>query len=87
MATFSRFPIDHLPDEELAIQLWELTMAGERGSDSFLRIEAEIRRRSSSQCGLQLEPVTPSAPASRALNPAMPFSILQFPYKIPTRLN
>ena len=46
MATITPFPIDLVPDDELAVQLWELAMAGERGSDAFMRIDAQIRRRS-----------------------------------------
>jgi hypothetical protein len=65
MATITRIRIDHVPDDELAIQLWELTMAGDRGSDAFMRIDAEIHRRKSSQCALRLETITPSAPKSR----------------------
>jgi hypothetical protein len=74
MATVSRFPIDHLPDEELAIQLWELDMAGECGSDAFMRIDAEICRRNSPQYALRLQTVTPSAPAPRLPVSPMPFT-------------
>ncbi|KFL37763.1 hypothetical protein N788_00915 [Arenimonas donghaensis DSM 18148 = HO3-R19] len=32
-------------DDELAIQLWELVMAGEIGSAEYRRLDAEINRR------------------------------------------
>ena len=50
MATTTRLRIDLLSDDELAIQLWQLAMAGDRGSDAFTRIDAEVNRRKSSQC-------------------------------------
>jgi hypothetical protein len=65
MATITRIRIDHLPDDELATQLWKLVMAGERGSDEFMRIDAEIHRRMSLRCALRLETVTPSTPKSQ----------------------
>ena len=75
MATTTRIRIDQLPDHELA-QLWELAMAGDRDSDAFMRIDAEIHRRKSSQCALRLEMVTPSAPKS-----SMPVFLASFATK------
>jgi hypothetical protein len=46
MATIIPFPQDDVADDELAIQLWELTMAGERSSDAFMRIDSQLHRRS-----------------------------------------
>ena len=72
MATISHIRIDHLPDDELATQLWELAMAGERGSDAFMRIDAEIHRRKSSRCALRLETIVPSSIAPSTPKSRMP---------------
>ena len=64
MPTITRLRIDQLRDDELATQLWELAMAGDRDSDAFMRIDAEIHRRKSSRCELRLETITPSKPKS-----------------------
>lgn len=48
MATIIPFPIEHVADDELAVRLWELAMAGERGSDAFMHIKSQLRRRSAS---------------------------------------
>lgn len=39
------FPTRPVIDEELAIRLWELVMAGEVGSAEYRRLDAEINRR------------------------------------------
>ena len=39
------FPAKQVLDDELAIQLWELVMAGEIGSAEYRRLDAEINRR------------------------------------------
>ncbi|MDY0022426.1 hypothetical protein [Arenimonas caeni] len=39
------FPRKQVIDDELAVQLWELVMAGEIGTPEFRRLDAEIRRR------------------------------------------
>lgn len=39
------FPRKQVLDDELAIQLWELVMAGEIGTPEYRRIDAEMRRR------------------------------------------
>jgi hypothetical protein len=39
------FPTKPVMDQELAIQLWELAMAGEIGSERYRQLDAEIRRR------------------------------------------
>ncbi len=39
------FPTRQVLDDELAIQLWELVMAGEIGSTEYRRLDAEINRR------------------------------------------
>ncbi|GAB2501530.1 hypothetical protein [Arenimonas alkanexedens] len=39
------FPTKQVMDDELAIQLWELVMAGEIGSQEYRRLDAEISRR------------------------------------------
>jgi hypothetical protein len=83
MATIAHIRLDHLPDDELAIQLWELAMAGDRGSDAFMRIDAEIHRRKSRGCALRLETVTPSAPKS-----SPPVFLGSFtPKPVPPRIN
>ncbi len=67
-----------MPDHELAIQLWELAMAGDRDTDAFMRIDAEIHRRKSSQYALRLETITPSAPKAR-----MPVFLASFATSVP----
>lgn len=39
------FPTKQVLDDELAIQLWELVMAGEIGTPEYRRLDAEISRR------------------------------------------
>ncbi|HLS83786.1 MAG TPA: hypothetical protein VK016_03895 [Arenimonas sp.] len=39
------FPTRKVMDEELAIQLWELVMAGQIGTPEYRRLDAEIARR------------------------------------------
>ena len=39
------FPPKPVLDDELAIQLWELVMAGEIGTPEYRRLDAEISRR------------------------------------------
>jgi hypothetical protein len=39
------FPRKQVLDDELAIQLWELVMAGDIGTPEYRRLDAEIRRR------------------------------------------
>lgn len=39
------FPRKQVLDDELAVQLWELVMAGEIGTPEYRRLDAEIRRR------------------------------------------
>ena len=39
------FPTQQVMDDELAIQLWELVMAGEIGTAEYRRLDAEISRR------------------------------------------
>ena len=39
------FPTRQVLDDELAIQLWELVMAGDIGSTEYRRLDAEINRR------------------------------------------
>jgi hypothetical protein len=45
MGTVIAFPRKQVMDDELAIQLWELVMAGEIGSAEYCRLDAEISRR------------------------------------------
>ena len=82
MATITRIRIDQLPDDELTTQLWELAMAGDRGSDAFMRIDAEIHRRKSSRCELRLETIVPSTPKSD-----MPVFLASLKTKAVTRIN
>jgi hypothetical protein len=82
MANISRIQIDHLPDDELATQLWELAMAGDRDSDAFMRIDAEIHRRKSSRCELRLETIVPSTPKAR-----MPVFLASLKTKAVPRIN
>lgn len=39
------FPTRQVMDDELAMQLWELVMAGEIGTPEYRRLDAEISRR------------------------------------------
>lgn len=39
------FPTKQVLDDELAVKLWELVMAGEIGSPEYRRLDAEINRR------------------------------------------
>lgn len=39
------FPTKPVMDEELAVQLWELVMAGQIGTPEYQRLDAEISRR------------------------------------------
>lgn len=39
------FPTKQVMDDELAVQLWELVMAGEIGTPEYRRLDAEINRR------------------------------------------
>ncbi len=39
------FPTKQVMDDELAIRLWELVMAGEIGTAEYRRLDAEINRR------------------------------------------
>ncbi len=39
------FPSKQVMDDELAVQLWELVMAGEIGTPEYRRLDAEINRR------------------------------------------
>ena len=39
------FPTKQVMDDELAIQLWELVMAGQIGTPEYRRLDAEINRR------------------------------------------
>ncbi|MFY2764732.1 hypothetical protein [Arenimonas sp. MALMAid1274] len=39
------FPTKQVMDDELAIRLWELVMAGEIGTPEYRRVDAEISRR------------------------------------------
>ena len=39
------FPTQQVMDDELAIQLWELVMAGRIGTPEYRRLDAEINRR------------------------------------------
>lgn len=39
------FPTRQVMNDELAVQLWELVMAGEIGTPEYRRLDAEIRRR------------------------------------------
>lgn len=50
------FPRKQVLDDELAVQLWELVMAGEIGTPEYRRLDAEIRRRRE-----QREPVAANA--------------------------
>lgn len=59
MGSVTRFPIDRVPSEELAVQLWELAMAGERGSDAFMRLDAQIRLRGPFPGVMQVAPFAP----------------------------
>ena len=43
------FPTRPVIDEELAVRLWELVMAGEIGTPEYRRLDAEITRRRSQQ--------------------------------------
>lgn len=50
------FPRKQVLDDELAVQLWELVMAGEIGTPEYRRLDAEIKRRRG-----QREPVAANA--------------------------
>lgn len=39
------FPSRQVMDDELAVQLWELVMAGQIGTPEYRRLDAEIIRR------------------------------------------
>lgn len=39
------FPTRPLVDEQIAVRLWELVLAGEVGSDEYRRLDAELGRR------------------------------------------
>ncbi|MBP6596822.1 MAG: hypothetical protein KA196_04850 [Arenimonas sp.] len=39
------FPTKQVMDDELAVQLWELVMAGQIGTAEYRRLDAEISRR------------------------------------------
>ncbi len=39
------FPAKQVMNDELAIQLWELVMAGQIGTAEYRRLDAEISRR------------------------------------------
>ena len=39
------FPTRPVIDEQLAVRLWELVMAGEIGTPEYRRLDAEINRR------------------------------------------
>ena len=54
MGIVIQFPTKQVMDDELAIRLWELVMAGEIGSAEYRRLDAEINRRKAN-----------SAPAAR----------------------
>ncbi|KAA2284470.1 hypothetical protein [Arenimonas fontis] len=45
MGTVIPFPARKVLDEELAVQLWELVMAGRIDSPEYRRLDAEIARR------------------------------------------
>lgn len=60
MGTIIPFPTRQVIDDELAVQLWELVMAGEIGSPEYRRLDAEIKRRR-------------AEPASRAVANARPW--------------
>lgn len=60
MGTVIPFPTRQVIDDELAVQLWELVMAGEIGSPEYRRLDAEIKRRR-------------AEPASRAVANAHPW--------------
>lgn len=60
MGTVIPFPTRQVIDDELAVQLWELVMAGEIGSPEYRRLDAEIKRRR-------------AEPASRAVGAARPW--------------
>ena len=87
MATNTRLRIDHLPDDELATQLWELVMAGKRGSDAFMRIDAEIHRRMSSRCALRLETIVPSTIAPSTPKSHLPVFLASFTTRPAPRIN
>jgi hypothetical protein len=53
-ARITLLPIDRVPDDELAVEHWGLTLAGERGSDAFMQIDAQIRLRRLPQRALRL---------------------------------
>lgn len=65
MGTVTELPLNRVSNEELAIQLWELTMAGQRDSDAFRKIDAEMRGRNSHQRELRLATVTPHHASSQ----------------------
>ena len=43
------FPTKQVMDDELAVQLWELVMAGDIGTPEYRRLDAEINRRKAMQ--------------------------------------
>ena len=43
------FPTRPVIDEQLAVRLWELVMAGEIGTPEYRRLDAEINRRRAAQ--------------------------------------
>lgn len=55
------FPTKQVMDDELAIQLWELVMAGEIGSTEYRRLDAEINRRKAMSAPCR-EPVRAGSP-------------------------
>jgi hypothetical protein len=56
------FPTRPVVDEQLAIRLWELVMAGEIGSAEYRRIDAEINRRRGMQARHPLRAAGPVRP-------------------------
>lgn len=56
------FPTKQVMDDDLAIQLWELVMAGEIGSAEYRRLDAEINRRKAMSSAPRREPVRAGSP-------------------------
>lgn len=54
------FPARQVMDDELAVQLWELVIAGRIGTPEYRRLDAEInRRRQQARAATPLRPAGP----------------------------
>ena len=69
MTNVTDFPVDRVSTDELTVQLWELAMAGERGSAAFMRIDAQLRSRNPPERALRRPTFAPSASHLQASHP------------------